>query len=34
MSERISETNFGDPLSDKLRQISTLAIEKWNVFND
>jgi hypothetical protein len=34
MTERISETHFGDPLSDKLREISNLAKERWSEFND
>jgi hypothetical protein len=34
MTERISENNLGDPLSDKLREINNFAKEKWYVFND
>ena len=34
MTERISETNFGDPLSDKLREISCLAKDRWNKFKE
>lgn len=29
MSQRISETNVGDPLSDKLREITYYAKDKW-----
>ena len=29
MTTRISENNVGDPLSDKLRDITNLAKDKW-----
>ena len=34
MTLRISETNVGDPLSDKLRDITNLAKDKWQLFKD
>jgi hypothetical protein len=34
MSQRISETNVGDSLSEKLRDITYFTKEKWKVFYD
>ena len=34
MSTRISETNVGDHLSEKLRDITYYANDKWRVFKD
>jgi hypothetical protein len=34
MISRISESNVGDPLSDKLRDITNLAKDKWYLFRD
>jgi hypothetical protein len=34
MISRISESNVGDPLSDKLRDITNFAKDKWYLFRD
>ena len=34
MASRISESNVGEPLSDKLRDITCFATDKWQVFKD
>jgi hypothetical protein len=34
MAKLVSENVVGDPLSDKLREITCYARDKWQVFKD